>query len=1006
MKWDNISRQPLAKACAVALIAGAGVAYLPSALAATAAGTQIKNLATVTYEDAAGNPYSAQSNEAVVTVSQVYSASIGVDNAVSAAAGQIVYLPHVLTNTGNGADTYTLTATNDGTITDSLDSSSVEIYHDLNQNGVPDSGEPIVSSLTLDANDPTTNGIANLVVAVQVPTTATENQTLGVVLTAAASVGTVDDLTGANGTDGAEGTNQSLITVTGDAVLVVTKSAVHDAALEQITYTVNVKNNGNSAATDVVIFDGLPEGTTLVSSSVSGLLATNGDTLMADPNTAEALTETGLGVDLNANTVLTDDAEATLGIDLNSDGDQTDTGITGVYAVDADLPASATVSLSFTVSYDPATLPTLNVTNVGHVSGDTDPSPTDVLVLVSSNPVVTIIGNTYAVEISDTGAGANNGVNDGGDDDTAIDGVQSVDLVSTGSVVLFDSIVTNNGNADDFFNLTVSGSTFPAGTAFTFFDATGNVPLGDTDGSGIDTGIIAGSGATKAFVVKATLPPGFSGTGPFVATVTATSGGDPSATPVSDTSNISLGAVIEAVADLHNGGGTIGVDDDALGAPEYAAANTYAGQLGNTVNIPLYIDNDTAASDSFVLSAGSSWNAGTNTLGPLAAGWSVEFYVGSGGVPSGPAIFNSGAIPPATANFEIIAVVTIPNDGSLASTDVAYDNDDDGTDETLDGPGGDGDGDYPIFFRITSPNTSATDIKLDAIDVDSNRAVSLVVPGINQVEAGGSVSYSHTLTNAGNVDESVELVATNSQGTWTNTLSIDTDGDGVADTIIANLLPGSTISVLQTTGVIALVQVTDTDTDTIPELVLESGMSLPIEAVVFAPSNGAPNETDILTIDATNVDGTPGAPSAQVTDQTNIISGQVRLLKTVAVDSLCSGTPDGAFEEVQLAGVEPGQCVIWQVVATNQGSTTANNVIIYDAVTAFSDYEVGSLSYCLSLNCAPDPTITDGLGDDEGEIAGSVITFYVGNNSDPSTGTGGELVAGEQATVRFSVKVQ
>ena len=72
--------------------------------AATEAGQTIKNRATVTYEDAAGNVYSAQSNEAVVTVAQVYSATIGSDSAVTASPGQPVYLSYILENTGNGSE--------------------------------------------------------------------------------------------------------------------------------------------------------------------------------------------------------------------------------------------------------------------------------------------------------------------------------------------------------------------------------------------------------------------------------------------------------------------------------------------------------------------------------------------------------------------------------------------------------------------------------------------------------------------------------------------------------------------------------------------------------------------------------------------------------------------------------------------------------------------------------------------------------------------------------------
>ena len=209
MSCKHYPRTPLAQACAAALVAGSVAAFAPTLLAATAAGTQIKNLATVTYEDAAGNVYSAQSNEAVITVAQVYSATLGVDVDAPASPGQTVYLPFVLTNTGNGTDVFDLLAANGITGGDTIDSPNITIFEDTNGSGEPDAGEPAVTQLTLAASE-----IVNLVVAVQVPATATAGQTLGVTLTAQAQNGTgaavaqsVTDLTTGGGRDGLDGTN-------------------------------------------------------------------------------------------------------------------------------------------------------------------------------------------------------------------------------------------------------------------------------------------------------------------------------------------------------------------------------------------------------------------------------------------------------------------------------------------------------------------------------------------------------------------------------------------------------------------------------------------------------------------------------------------------------------------------------------------------------------------------------------------------------------------------------
>jgi len=51
MRWINLPRKPLAKAIGVVVVAGGIGVSAPTVYAATAAGTQIKNLATVTYEE-------------------------------------------------------------------------------------------------------------------------------------------------------------------------------------------------------------------------------------------------------------------------------------------------------------------------------------------------------------------------------------------------------------------------------------------------------------------------------------------------------------------------------------------------------------------------------------------------------------------------------------------------------------------------------------------------------------------------------------------------------------------------------------------------------------------------------------------------------------------------------------------------------------------------------------------------------------------------------------------
>jgi len=963
MKQIRTPHKPLAKAVAAVVVAG-GLAIGTSAALAdiTPAGATITNRAIVTYEDASGNTYEAQSNLAEVTVAQIYAATIGVDVDATAAPGQTVYLPYTLTNTGNGTDTYEITAANDISSPDTLDSSSIVVYHDTNGNGVADAGEPTIGAAGLVV-DGINNNVANLVVAVQVPANATDGQTLGVTLTAEAREGgatgvlnSVTDATTApvGGRDGADGTNESLITVTGDAVLVVTKSAAPGATANSLDYTVTVRNNGNAAASNVVIFDGIPVNTQLDPNSLgqTGILSGNGDT----ETTAAVLDEValsaaeGFDVDLNANGNFTDAVETTIGLDLNGNGVTTDGAIDGVYAVVNSLPSQGVATITFTVTYDPTALGGgYDIVNQGYASGDTDnDGNTDVV--VASQVRIDTINADYAVLLTDTGTAAT-----GDADDTANDD-QLIDEASAGSTVEFTGVLTNQGNTTDFYILSATNTNFPAGTVFTFYD-------------------------------------------------------DPNATgAASNDMTISLGEILDSASDIHNAAnGQIGTDEDALGAAPYTTTNVFTGGLGETINIPLFIDNESGGTDVFVLGAGSSWDG--TTLGALPPGWTVEFYeADTNGDPVGGPITATGTLAANSVDNAYVAVVTIPNDASQALPDVSWDNDGDTVLDVLTA-NADSDGDYPFFFQILSQNTGASDTVLSAIDVDSTRELTLVGPGFKQTEAGGTVIYDHTLTNQGSVAEDVSIASSNSGAGWTSSVSIDTDGDGDADTSV-NALPVAggaatdTIDVLSS-GVVVTVTINDTDADGIADsITVEPGVSLPISVAVFAPATATNGQTDFTTVTVTNLDTDPTAPDATVNNQTTIVSGSVSLVKTVAVDALCDGDADTVFDTIQATQIKPGECAIWQVVATNLGSVTTVNVVITDGAPLFTTYEADSLQYCLGANCTLQP-MSDTAGNDAGEYDASTnaVIFYVGDSSAPASGTGGELVSAQSATVQFSVKV-
>ncbi|HEX8464316.1 MAG TPA: hypothetical protein VF627_06840, partial [Abditibacterium sp.] len=437
--------------------------HLPAAHAQTApANSAIGNQASATYSDGSNTTRTATSNTVVTTVTQVAGLSLTANNSKVANPGSPIYYPHTVSNTGNGNDSYLLSATNAGG--DSFDLSGLSVFADTDGNGVPDSTTVITSSPTLAPGES-----FRFVVSGQVPATATSAQT-SVVAVSATSV--------ANNLSTA--TNSDTVTVTNNASIEVTKSISSNsgpAGTAGLTYTLNYRNTGNSTATGFTLTDNIPNFTNYIAGSGRW------------SRTSTALTDAAGG-----------DAAAPDGSTINYEATTTG-GANGRGVVTATVSAVAPQSSG-------------SVTFQINVQGGIAPQIINNQATFSYNDGsgTTQTGNSNTVPFSVT---RNSGVTLG--DFTVASAAQ-------GSAVAFNDLLTNTGNAIDTFDITLDGAsnTFPAGTTFKLFKADGATPLVDTNGNGIpDSGAIA-PGGTTTIVVIAQLPSGATG-GPFVINAVARS---------------------------------------------------------------------------------------------------------------------------------------------------------------------------------------------------------------------------------------------------------------------------------------------------------------------------------------------------------------------------------------------------------------------------------------------------------------------------------------------------
>lgn len=542
------------------------------------------------------------------------------------------------------------------------------------------------------------------------------------------------------------------------------------------------------------------------------------------------------------------------------------------------------------------------IENVINVTGPT----TD-----TSNTAVVNVAPVYAVKIN----GSSSDVNDNASIITA-------SAVSQGGELKFINYVWNTGNTTDRFNLTLTGSTFPAGSQIELYRADGVTPLLDSNGDGIpDTGLLAAN-TNIPVVVKVRFPSSYTVTTNTVFEVT------PQAQSVGDggkTSTIKDQGTLTPVSQLvdltnadNTGLGNGAVDNSGAAWKTITVKSSDNAVTGGQVIFPLKISH-TGVGTEYLLSANASSDFSSLTL-PAGVN-RVRFYTSSNGTDC-------------SVLGNEIGKTRYLNHGQSQLVCAVVEVDKVNKDVTV-----------PIYFRVISTSfvgtgNPAQDTIKNAVEIQSVNAKPKLefTPDLHgQVAPLGTVVYRHLLTNPAATDftGSYGFIINNSEFSFNSVLFLDVDGDGKFSSGDLNIrtladLPGGKVAAHE--QIQLLLQVTNV-------------------------ANNNLNQTNTTIVSLTD---SSNQVIASINDVTTVKQSQLTLTKLQARDFDCNGTADESYTTNSLnIGKQAngqGQCVLYKVILTNTSATAMSTAFTFRDMTPA--YTVLSQSpICTSCSGITAPTV-------------------------------------------------
>lgn len=594
--------------------------YSPVVFAQPKAGSSITNIASGDFYDEQGNLQVINSNPVILTVQPIYSLSLQSNQQNIGTIGSKLNFPHVLTNTGNIADSYKITLNQ--LTNDQFDLENIAVYADRDQNGEPD-----------DNNNLLNNAILNLEAGESVAVVV-----VGSIPVNSISAGHVANftLTSTSQLDSGNvsATVSDVAKVVDDAVIQVTKSQNISTGKTgtEVTYTFTYNNTG-TALGQLFVRDTLPSS---VSYQAGTAIWNNGASTLTDVDNDNEAGSTAESV-----------------MNYKYEGGEVEFKLTGITALSKG-------TFSFKVKVNPNAAEKINNTaNYKQYKNNT----TTLLKDTSTNTVIFTVQQTLGVILNNSSAGNT----DGGTNDLL---PKANTFTGAAKEVQFENYVWNTGQATDSYNLTIDKSVNVPSCAITrLYHSDGKTLLTDSNADGVvDTGSMA-AGASKKIVLGVYFPANCVTTETLNFDITAISTTDTAIKNATRDQLINTNSV--GSSDLYNNDGS----GNGIGAVTSAGGQAWVNKSavrGGTAVFPLVVENKSTVTNSYNLYA-SAAEIDVNSINTsLPAQWTVKFYDTSNDCQTLGNVISSTGNVAAGATKKYCAVVSVPTNTDLANLPIWF----------------------------------------------------------------------------------------------------------------------------------------------------------------------------------------------------------------------------------------------------------------------------------------------------------------------------------------------